>query len=55
MNKNDLNILVKFLAELDKKMIEDDEKYNLSLEQKEVLKKFVNDCYEKFKKENNIE
>lgn len=54
MNKNDLNIVVKFIAEMDKKMIEEDKKYNFSEEQKELLKQFVDECYEKFKRDYDI-
>lgn len=50
MNKEEMMPFVKFLAEIDKKFIEDDTKYNLSEEQKEILKHFIDECYEKFKK-----
>jgi len=49
MNKSDRNIVVKFLAEYDKKLIESKD---ISKEQKEFLKVFIDECYEDFKKEN---
>ena len=41
--------IVKFITEMDKKFIDDDNRYNLSKEQKEILKNFVDECYENFK------
>ena len=37
---------------MDKKIIDNNKKWNL--QQKEILKEFINSCYEEFKKENNI-
>lgn len=49
MNKNEMIPIVKFIAEMDKKFIEDDNIYNLSKEQKEILKIFIDECFENFK------
>lgn len=49
MNKDEMMSIVKFIAEMDKKFIDDDNRYNLSKEQKEILKHFVDECYENFK------
>ena len=45
---NDMNSFMKYLAETDKLLIENDKKYNLTKEQKEILKKFVDECYKNF-------
>ncbi len=52
MNKDEMMPIVKFIAEMDKKFIDDDNRYNLSKEQKEILKHFVDECYENFKNDN---
>ncbi len=52
MNKNELNVIVKFIAELDKKIAEDNQRWNEP--QKEIIKAFIDCCYDEFKKENNI-
>ncbi len=49
MNKGEMMPIVKFITEMDKKFIDDDNRYNLSKEQKEILKNFVDECYENFK------
>lgn len=45
---NDMGLFVKFLAETDKVLIENDRKYNLTKEQKEILKQFIDECYRNF-------
>ena len=40
---------MKYLAETDKLLIENDKKYNRTKEQKEFLKQFVDECYKDFK------
>lgn len=50
MNKQDMMLFVKFMVEMDKKLIDEDEKYNLSKSQKELLKLELDKCYEKFKR-----
>jgi hypothetical protein len=50
MNKEEMLPFVKAIAEIDKKFIDEDKKYNLSKDQKEILKQFVDECYENFKK-----
>ena len=49
MNKEELFPVVKFIAEMDKKFIDEDKKYNLSDIQKDILKQFVDKCYQDFK------
>lgn len=51
MNKDEMMPIVKFIAEMDKEFIDNNNRYNLSKEQKEILKQFVDECYENF--ENN--
>ena len=49
-------LFVKFMVEMDKKLIDEDEKYNLSKLQKELLKVELDKYYEKFnitKKDEN--
>jgi len=46
---NDIDMFAKFLAETDKMLIENDQKYNLTREQKEFLKQFVDECYKNYK------
>ena len=46
---DDIDMFVKILAETDKMLIENDQKYNLTREQKEVLKQFVDECYKNYK------
>lgn len=46
---NDMDLFMKFLAEMDKMLIEQDNKYNLTKEQKEFLKQFVDDCFKNYK------
>ena len=46
---NEMNLFMKYLAETDKILIENDKKYNLTKEQKELLKQFVDECYKSFK------
>ena len=43
-------LFVKFMVEMDKKLINEDEKYNLSKSQKEFLKLELDKYYEKFKR-----
>ena len=50
MNKQDMMLFVKFMVEMDKKLIDEDEKYNLSKSQKELLKLELDKYYEKFKR-----
>ena len=50
MNKQDMMLFVKFMVEMDKKLIDEDEKYNLSKSQKELLKLELDKCYEKCKR-----
>ena len=50
MNKQDMMLFVKFMVEMDKKLIDEDEKYNLSKLQKELLKLELDKYYEKFKR-----
>lgn len=50
MNKQDMMLFVKFMVEMDKKLINEDEKYNLSKSQKEFLKLELDKYYEKFKR-----
>ena len=50
MNKQDMMLFVKFMVEMDKKFIDEDEKYNLSKLQKELLKLELDKYYEKFKR-----
>lgn len=45
---NDMDLFVKFLAETDKVLIENDRKHNLTKEQKEILKQFIDECYRNF-------
>ncbi len=46
---DDIDMFVKFLAETDKMLIEKDQNHNLTKEQKELLKKFVDECYKNYK------
>ena len=46
---NDMDLFMKCLAEMDKTLIENDEKYNLTKEQKEILKQFIDECYKNYK------
>ena len=46
---NDMDMFAKFLAETDKILIDNDKKYNLTKEQKEFLKQFVDQCYKNYK------
>lgn len=50
MNEEKIELIIKALAEMDKKLIEEDTKYNLSKEQKEILKEFIDYCYDNLKK-----
>lgn len=50
MNKQDMMLFVKFMVEMDEKLIDEDEKYNLSKSQKEFLKLELDKYYEKFKR-----
>jgi hypothetical protein len=50
MNKDEMMPIAKFIAEMDKKFIDDDNRYNLTKEQKEDLKQIVDKCYEEFRK-----
>ena len=52
MNKQEMLPILKFMAEMDKKFIDDDKNYNLSEMQKEILKQFIDECYENFKRKN---
>ncbi len=52
MNKEELFPFVKFITEMDKKMVDEDKQHNLSKEQKEILKQFLDQCYENFKNSN---
>ena len=54
MNKQDMMLFVKFMVEMDKKLIDEDEKYNLSKSQKEFLKLELDKYYEIFKRLNII-
>jgi hypothetical protein len=51
MNKDEMMPIAKFIAEMNKKFIDDDNRYNLTKEQKEALKQFVDKCYENFKED----
>ncbi len=50
MNKEDLLPFVKLMVEMNKKKVDEDTQYNLSKEQKEILKQFFDECYENFKR-----
>ena len=50
---NDMDMFAKFLAETDKILIDNDKKYNLTKEQKEFLKQFVDQCYKNYKNKKN--
>lgn len=52
MNKDEAKAIMKFLTEMDKRIIEDNVRWNST--QKTILKEFLDLCYEEFKKENNI-
>lgn len=43
MNKEELLPFVKFITEMDKKMVDEDKQHNLSKEQKEILKQFLDE------------
>ena len=51
---DDIDMFVKFLAETDKMLIEKDQNHNLTKEQKELLKKFVDECYKNYKNKKVI-
>lgn len=44
MNKEEMKPIVKFMVEMNKKFIDEDTRYNLSKEQKEILKQFMDEC-----------
>lgn len=48
MNKDEAKIIAKFLTEMDKKIVEDNVRLNPN--QKEILKEFLDLCYEELKK-----
>ena len=50
MNKQDMMLFVKFMVEMDKKLIDEDEKYNLSKLQKELLKLELDKYYVRVKR-----
>jgi len=49
MNKEELLPFMKFMTEMDKKIVDEDTQHNLTKEQKEILKQFLDQCYENFK------
>ena len=52
MNKQDMMLFVKFMVEMDKKLIDEDEKYNLSKLQKELLKLELDNIMKNLKEVN---
>ena len=52
MNKEEAKIIAKYLTEMDKKIVEDNGRWNPT--QKAILKEFIELCYKEFKKQNNI-